>query len=231
MNRSVGGSSNRYMTSHRISVATKTPEKEREKTKSASSLQQILTFVLAIGFGIFMTIMIISMYEGESPLKMIGLEYRVVAKGLMEGNDDIDFDKNAEMENLKIKKPKALIEHHKKIDDITGLRLDHLHDLHSQLVDTLEWIKSLPYDNKRGAYKSNIISWTSISNAEIHIMRKLEIYLKQFTKPSRIHWGPNQREAFRNTLQKGYQCTTEEMEVQSRISNIISMDICSEIEW
>ena len=134
-------------------------------------------------------------------------------------------------ENLKIKKPKALIEHHKKMDDITGLRLDHLHDLHSQLVDTLEWIKSLPYDNKRGAYKSNIISWTSISNAEIHIMRKLEIYLKQFTKPSRIHWGPNQREAFRNTLQKGYQCTTEEMEVQSRISNIISMDICSEIEW
>eukprot|EP00596_Hydrurales_sp_CCMP1899_P004270 CAMPEP_0119046616 /NCGR_PEP_ID=MMETSP1177-20130426/47807_1 /TAXON_ID=2985 /ORGANISM="Ochromonas sp, Strain CCMP1899" /LENGTH=238 /DNA_ID=CAMNT_0007020017 /DNA_START=25 /DNA_END=737 /DNA_ORIENTATION=- len=68
-----------------------------------------------------------------------------------------------------------------------------------------------------------------VTNSEIHILLKLKKFLSQTV--SSIKETPESAGDLTSLISKGYQCSSTERLQQQSIAQIISMDICSEIEW
>jgi FkbM family methyltransferase len=89
-----------------------------------------------------------------------------------------------------------------------------------QRVDeSLRWILS----GKSDSYP--YIRWDLISNADIHILFKVKLFLSYY-----LHSGDRQKILY-SLFSNGYRCNSLHAAQQELISKFISMDICSEIEW
>lgn len=96
--------------------------------------------------------------------------------------------------------------------------------LSSRINNSLDWI--IHHHNPKTG-KFPYIRWDLISNAEIHILYKLQTVLSYYLSTS----SPSNKERFYQLYGKGYQCNELHAAQQELIAQYIQMDICSEIEW
>lgn len=86
----------------------------------------------------------------------------------------------------------------------------------------LNWIATPPVEGSK-----SLIKWDTVAYNEVHILHKLTASLKRMlrnpTAESKIR--------FLEYVQKGHQCTPVQAAQQEAVSKLISMDICSEVEW
>lgn len=85
---------------------------------------------------------------------------------------------------------------------------------------TLKWLAGQEIDKS----PESSISWTRLSNAEVHLLYKIEEYLEFYLSPANM-------ERFNSLLAGGFECDAVQQEQQTIISKVIAMDICSEVEW
>lgn len=109
-------------------------------------------------------------------------------------------------------------------------RFKQMEELHSRANSSLSWM--IDYGPQ-----SSFLQWTHLSNADVHIVRKLSVFLQQLLPSLSDHeqhphngrlWS---EEEIDQLLTHGYQCTALQASQQELITKFITMDICSEIEW
>ena len=98
-------------------------------------------------------------------------------------------------------------------------------ELLAQVTETLNWAAKRAAELPDG-YKSkdSPIGYTRLSVAETHILSKVQHYLTYITQPE-------QAGKFASLVAQGHQCSAVQQQQQTVITGLISMDICSEVEW
>lgn len=86
----------------------------------------------------------------------------------------------------------------------------------------LNWIATPPE-----AEAKSLIQFDTIAYNEVHILHKLTGSLKRMLKSP----DAESKAKFLEYVQRGHQCTAVQAAQQEAISKVISMDICSEVEW
>eukprot|EP00981_Chlorochromonas_danica_P016288 scaffold16521_cov388-Ochromonas_danica.AAC.1 len=120
-------------------------------------------------------------------------------------------------------------------------RLRQMEELHSRANASLSWIiDHAPQPSSSSSPSSSFLQWTHISNADVHIVRKLSVFLQQLLLPSQTLLNTDttdhsrrlwSEEEIDQLLTHGYQCSPLQASQQELITKFITMDICSEVEW
>jgi hypothetical protein len=101
-------------------------------------------------------------------------------------------------------------------------------DMHERARSLLKWAAAL---DPRAA--KEVLVWTTLAPAEIHILVKLERalagYIRLFGSPPGERPAPYAR--LRNLTLHGHQCSRRQALQQEAVAGTIAMDICSEVEW
>ncbi len=225
------------------------PKKERsgDGLFKRSPLNQMLVFISAVISGMVLTILFFNYYEQSDPMNGISFSASVEGDGLGDQSNvgglrvssplappplvslkksasfglETIINKPEPVENMITTIDPPIVEEKSRGTDVSVAQArKEARELLKKAKATLKWLSGQIVDKSSDCP----ISWTRLSNAEVHILNKIEEYLE-------FYLSSENEERFDTLLTKGLTCDAVQQEQQTIISKVIAMDICSEVEW